>query len=383
MPHPVSRALEVGVEHADLRDPVHRQAVVGRGLADRLRAGRVVDAERPAPVLAHVGVSQVTPCVRVSLDDRQRHGSAPAAVQSRAASPSGNVRSTTYRGISVLLRSADCSSEAYGARPRRASEEPPRLGGGAYLSWPAMPSRAAAAAASPRVRTSSLRRIAETWWSTVLAERNSRSAISALRSPWATSAEDLELARGEAGGVLLGSRPRPARAARARRARAAAARRSPPPAARPSRCSSSSAPAQARRRRRRRAPARPRRGSRARSRAPAARAQSPAICERVRLGRVRRGLLLDARPASASRRARRSTTAPAAERELERALRVVSRRPPRGGPRARRPRRARPRRADPLQLARRLGEPMRLVERRPVPPGLRAAPARSPSTASA
>ena len=39
--------------------------------------------------------------------------------------------------------------------------------GGAYLG-PASPSRAASALASPRVRTSSLRRIAETWWSTVL-----------------------------------------------------------------------------------------------------------------------------------------------------------------------------------------------------------------------
>jgi hypothetical protein len=41
----------------------------------------------------------------------------------------------------------------------------------------------AAATASPRVRTSGVRRIAETWWSTVRRETKSRSAISAFRSP--------------------------------------------------------------------------------------------------------------------------------------------------------------------------------------------------------
>ena len=42
--------------------------------------------------------------------------------------------------------------------------------------------------ASPRVRASSFRRIAETWWSTVRRETTRRSAISALRSPSDTSA---------------------------------------------------------------------------------------------------------------------------------------------------------------------------------------------------
>ena len=49
------------------------------------------------------------------------------------------------------------------------------------------PSRAATATASPRVRTSSLRRIADTWWSTVRRETKRRSAISALRRPLARS----------------------------------------------------------------------------------------------------------------------------------------------------------------------------------------------------
>jgi hypothetical protein len=45
------------------------------------------------------------------------------------------------------------------------------------------PSRRAAVTASPRVRASSLRRIEATWWSTVLTERKSRSAMSELRRP--------------------------------------------------------------------------------------------------------------------------------------------------------------------------------------------------------
>lgn len=49
------------------------------------------------------------------------------------------------------------------------------------------PRRRAAAAASLRVRTSSFRRIAETWWSTVRCERKSRSAMSLLRRPSPTS----------------------------------------------------------------------------------------------------------------------------------------------------------------------------------------------------
>ena len=65
-----------------------------------------------------------------------------------------------------------------------------------------MPSRWASALASPRVRTPSLRRIAETWWPTVFSERNSRSAMSALRRPCADEREHLDLARGEPGGVL-------------------------------------------------------------------------------------------------------------------------------------------------------------------------------------
>jgi hypothetical protein len=51
-----------------------------------------------------------------------------------------------------------------------------------------MSSLAAAFAASPRVWTPNLARMAETWCSTVSAEMNRRSAISALRSPSATRA---------------------------------------------------------------------------------------------------------------------------------------------------------------------------------------------------
>ena len=53
---------------------------------------------------------------------------------------------------------------------------------------PSAPRRVAARAASDRVRTPSLARIDETWWSTVLGETNRRWAMSALRRPSATRA---------------------------------------------------------------------------------------------------------------------------------------------------------------------------------------------------
>src|SRR5919201_941763 len=56
-----------------------------------------------------------------------------------------------------------------------------------YLSL-AIPRRAASAAAWPRERTPSLRRIDDTWWATVFSERNRCEAISALRRPLATRA---------------------------------------------------------------------------------------------------------------------------------------------------------------------------------------------------
>src|SRR4051794_25778939 len=51
-----------------------------------------------------------------------------------------------------------------------------------------MPRRAASAPAWLRVETPSLRRTAETWWAAVFSDTKSRPAISALRSPSATSA---------------------------------------------------------------------------------------------------------------------------------------------------------------------------------------------------
>ena len=97
------------------------------------------------------------------------------------------------------------------AMASRASVKLPRLGAGCYRSWPAMPSRTAAALASPRVRTSSLRRIAETWWATVLSERKSCSAMSAFRSPCATSARTSSSRARQVGGVLLCSGARSSR----------------------------------------------------------------------------------------------------------------------------------------------------------------------------
>ena len=74
------------------------------------------------------------------------------------------------------------------------------------------PSLAAAAAASPRVRTSSLRRIAETWWSTVRGETTRRAATSAFLSPSATSCRTSSSRPVRPRDVLARRRPRAAQA---------------------------------------------------------------------------------------------------------------------------------------------------------------------------
>src|SRR3954449_10754660 len=99
--------------------------------------------------------------------------------------------------------------------------------------------RAALAPAWPRVWTSSLRRIADTWWTIVRSEVTRRWAIWPLRSPSATSSstsrsrfvgrgdrafaqplgdelEHVELTFGEAGGIALRRRARPRDALRGR-----------------------------------------------------------------------------------------------------------------------------------------------------------------------
>ena len=105
---------------------------------------------------------------------------------------------------------------------------------------PSIPRRAAALAASARLRTPSLARMAETWWSTVLVETNRRWAMSALRSPSVTSAStSVSLAVRLAGLARVegrGPRARPRTpSSRSLRATAAARGRAP------SRCSSARA----------------------------------------------------------------------------------------------------------------------------------------------
>ena len=65
-----------------------------------------------------------------------------------------------------------------------------RAGGGETGAFPILgpPSSPYLRAASVRDDTSSLRRIADTWWSTVFSETKRRSAICALRRPSATRA---------------------------------------------------------------------------------------------------------------------------------------------------------------------------------------------------
>src|SRR5438477_11707762 len=60
----------VGVEDADLGDPVERQVVAERRPPDRLRAWRLVKAEHRSGVLVHVGVHPRDPVIRVPLDNR-------------------------------------------------------------------------------------------------------------------------------------------------------------------------------------------------------------------------------------------------------------------------------------------------------------------------
>src|SRR6266498_568847 len=69
-------AVEVGVEHADLRDLVHRQGVAAGGLPDRLRAWCVVDAEGLSLVFADVGMNPGHTLVRVAVDHGQADGGA-------------------------------------------------------------------------------------------------------------------------------------------------------------------------------------------------------------------------------------------------------------------------------------------------------------------
>ena len=76
--------------------------------------------------------------------------------------------------------------------------------------------------------------MAERWWLTVFGVKKSRSAISALRSPFGQQRQDLGLALGESGGVGAGRLPRPApqrgrsRTPRSRRRRIAPERPAPP-----------------------------------------------------------------------------------------------------------------------------------------------------------
>src|SRR3954453_9005966 len=62
-------AVEVRVEHANLGDLVNRQFVARGGPADRLGAGRVVEAERAPLVLAHVRADPGHALLGVALDD--------------------------------------------------------------------------------------------------------------------------------------------------------------------------------------------------------------------------------------------------------------------------------------------------------------------------
>ena len=242
------------------------------------------------------------------------------------------------------------------------------IGRTAYL-W-TIPRRAASAAASPRVGDPELARIAETWCSTVLLDRNSRSAISRVAQALGDQREDFELARGEPGGVLPGRR---ARAARQTPRSAALAQRGRPRAARPAprRCSSSSlAAAPLHRGRRARAPTRT--DSRSAVQSSAASSCSPASSRRVRLGD---GIALDGRRSRHDRARRELADGPVDARLSSASTRSVSATTPRSSPASHAPRRARrpPARSAAARPPRPARAPRRAASRRRDRRGARAA----------
>ena len=184
--------------------------VVPRGcLPDRLGARGVVDAERLLPVLADIRMDPGHAFVRVAFDDRQDRAAALGSGGIR--NPSGNVRSTTYRGILLLLSSATLAR--IDRRLERAEPHPPH-----YPRWPGSATYLGRASPSRSSGSRSPRRACErracggspqTWWSTVRSESTSRSAISLLCSPSATSPSTSQLARRQAGRILPRRRTRP------------------------------------------------------------------------------------------------------------------------------------------------------------------------------
>src|SRR5947209_17589334 len=69
--HELLLVVEERVEDADLCDPIDGELVACGGLADRLRARRVVDAERLRSVVADIRVNPGDALVGVAADDRQ------------------------------------------------------------------------------------------------------------------------------------------------------------------------------------------------------------------------------------------------------------------------------------------------------------------------
>ena len=165
-------------------------------------------------------------------------------------------------------------------------------------------------------RRLSLRRIAPTWWSMVLDDTNSRSAICLLRSPCSTSASTSTSRGVRFAGFSRVVRRRPRRSAPAPHGHAGDGPRWRPPARRPDRAAGSARGA-GRRRRRRPAPAPPRTDARSPPigpRPPPTRRRAAARRGRPR----RRGSRRPARRAGARGRARRRRpTAWERDRQLE------------------------------------------------------------------
>src|SRR5215207_175940 len=204
-----ARAVDAGRAVREFLDPRGRPALEVCGRLDREPLGRR-EHRRTGDRLARLGGSR-----------RRWHGD-------------GKCRDGdgVFAGHLLLLSSVAMCHEPMSAGRAPASGDLPRLKEASAYLGPVIPSRAASAAAWPRECTSSLPRIAETWWSTVLWETNSRSAISELPSPWlrSTSTSTCRGVRLAVFWRVPGRRPRGSpRAPRARRrlATMAAAGRAP------------------------------------------------------------------------------------------------------------------------------------------------------------
>src|SRR5207344_3044429 len=167
----------------DLDDLVDRELGGGGVAADGLGAFGLVYADGADRAIRLF--DDVAPCPCNHL--RQSHGLDGGTIGRLVGIPTHRPRTPPHHPVRLHLRLLGSRTTTLRLRACCLRD----IGRSAQIAGRSYPSsstsaRLAAATASPRVRASSLRRIAETWWSTVFSERTRCSAIWALRSPSAS-----------------------------------------------------------------------------------------------------------------------------------------------------------------------------------------------------